>query len=240
MKIIGHRGAKDIAPENTLASIQAALDAGADAVEIDVRVTRDSVVVLSHDRSVIPSANPTTPATLPSPLAIDTSTYVELQQLKPDISTLTQAINHIGQKVPLMIEVKPGVPTEPIRAILDTFLQAGWQPENLWLGSKSQSTLRTLHAALPTLPCVVIEPWSGVIATHRARQLGTNRLAMNHHFLWFGFIRLISRQYQLYAYPLNDLGKAERWAKYGLAGAITDNPTGLKRSKPSKPLKPRS
>ncbi len=226
MKIIGHRGAKDIAPENTLASIQAALDAGVDAIEIDVRVTKDSAVVLSHDGSVLSAAGATAPVA--RPLAIASATYAELQQLKPDITTLTQAVDLVGQAVPLMIEVKPGVPTEPIRVILETFLTAGWQPENLWLGSKSQRILLALHTALPSLPCVVIESWSGVIATHRARQLGTNRLAMNYHFMWSGFIKLISRQYQLYAYPLNDARKAARWANYGLAGAITDNPARLK------------
>ena len=51
MRIIGHRGTPSCSlhPENTLESIRAALDAGADGVEIDVRATRDGVLVLAHD-----------------------------------------------------------------------------------------------------------------------------------------------------------------------------------------------
>ncbi|MET8345473.1 glycerophosphodiester phosphodiesterase [Streptomyces microflavus] len=46
---VGHRGDPYRARENTLPSIRSALDRGADAVEIDVRVTRDGVPVLLHD-----------------------------------------------------------------------------------------------------------------------------------------------------------------------------------------------
>ena len=52
MKVIGHRGAAGLALENTLESIKAAIDAGVDAVEFDVRVTADNHLVLCHDESV--------------------------------------------------------------------------------------------------------------------------------------------------------------------------------------------
>ena len=50
--VIGHRGAAGLAPENTLEGIEAALQAGADAVEIDVRVTDDGVPILLHDETL--------------------------------------------------------------------------------------------------------------------------------------------------------------------------------------------
>jgi len=46
---IGHRGASNYAPENTLASIQLAIELGVDYVEIDVRYTSDGVPILLHD-----------------------------------------------------------------------------------------------------------------------------------------------------------------------------------------------
>ncbi|KAA6215361.1 glycerophosphodiester phosphodiesterase [Streptomyces albofaciens JCM 4342] len=49
---MGHRGAPYEARENTLASLRAALEAGADAVEIDVRLTADRVPVLLHDAAL--------------------------------------------------------------------------------------------------------------------------------------------------------------------------------------------
>jgi len=45
----GHRGARSILPENTLRGFQYALDIGADFIEMDVAVTKDGVLVVSHD-----------------------------------------------------------------------------------------------------------------------------------------------------------------------------------------------
>lgn len=50
----GHRGARGLAPENTLAGFRAALAAGATTWELDVGLTRDGVVVVSHDRRLNP------------------------------------------------------------------------------------------------------------------------------------------------------------------------------------------
>lgn len=49
---MAHRGYSGAAPENTLAAVEAALDAGADAVEFDLRVTADGVPVLHHDETL--------------------------------------------------------------------------------------------------------------------------------------------------------------------------------------------
>ncbi|AXK37272.1 glycerophosphodiester phosphodiesterase [Streptomyces armeniacus] len=49
---VGHRGAPYVARENTLPSFGAAIAAGADAVEVDVRLTRDGVPVVVHDRTL--------------------------------------------------------------------------------------------------------------------------------------------------------------------------------------------
>ena len=50
--IIAHRGDLSAAPENTLPALQRAWDAGADGVELDVRVTRDGQLVVFHDRAL--------------------------------------------------------------------------------------------------------------------------------------------------------------------------------------------
>jgi glycerophosphoryl diester phosphodiesterase len=51
LTVIAHRASPLHAPENSLAGIERAAELGADAVEIDVRVTRDGVGVLMHDRT---------------------------------------------------------------------------------------------------------------------------------------------------------------------------------------------
>jgi glycerophosphoryl diester phosphodiesterase len=50
--IIAHRGASALAPENTLAAFQKAIEDGADGIEFDVRIARDSVPVVFHDATL--------------------------------------------------------------------------------------------------------------------------------------------------------------------------------------------
>jgi glycerophosphoryl diester phosphodiesterase len=51
-RVLGHRGSSEAAAEHTLAAYRAALDAGADGLECDVRLTRDGVPICIHDRRV--------------------------------------------------------------------------------------------------------------------------------------------------------------------------------------------
>lgn len=51
-RIIAHRGDSAHAPENTLAAIKMALDAGAEGVEFDVRLSKDGVPVVIHDETL--------------------------------------------------------------------------------------------------------------------------------------------------------------------------------------------
>lgn len=50
----GHRGARGLAPENTLTAFSKALDVGVTTLELDVGITRDGVLVVSHDRYLNP------------------------------------------------------------------------------------------------------------------------------------------------------------------------------------------
>lgn len=49
IEVHGHRGARAVVPENTLAAFEYAIQAGADVLELDLAVTRDNVLVVSHD-----------------------------------------------------------------------------------------------------------------------------------------------------------------------------------------------
>jgi glycerophosphoryl diester phosphodiesterase len=54
IELQGHRGARGLAPENTLPGFERALAIGVDTLELDVGVTRDGVVVIHHDRRLNP------------------------------------------------------------------------------------------------------------------------------------------------------------------------------------------
>lgn len=52
MKIFAHRGASGYAPENTLEAFQLAVDQGAEGVELDIHLTRDQEIIVTHDERI--------------------------------------------------------------------------------------------------------------------------------------------------------------------------------------------
>src|SRR5580704_2672807 len=72
----GHRGARAIYPENTLPAFEYAIQQGVDFLEMDLAVTKDNVLVISHDPHINPEI-----CTGPHPaIAIHELTLAELQQ----------------------------------------------------------------------------------------------------------------------------------------------------------------
>lgn len=222
MKIIGHRGAKGLAPENTKASIRVALDSGVDEIEVDVRVTKDNAVILNHDNFIRVGTKK---------YVIRKHTYKELLSYKPDIITLNEAFDAVNQVVPLLVEVKPREPLEPIIAVVTARLAGGLAVDKLLIGSFSQRLLKRLHQSFPETTMVVIEKWSVLRAVYRANRLQTNRLSLNQRLLFNSRVqRLAKRGFAVYPYTMNDPQKAAHWKKHGLTGVVTDYPNLFRRS----------
>ena len=154
MKIIGHRGARGLATENTLEAIRKALDLHVDEVEFDIRVTKDNVPVLAHD-SVIHAGT--------VPYSIKDHNFAELKKLYPQLATLDEALKLIGTTARVYVEVKRDEPVEPIIEVLKKYIGNSHHTEKyLLFGSRSQETLRALHSAFPEVELVIIEIWSSV------------------------------------------------------------------------------
>lgn len=217
MKIIGHRGAKGLAPENTLAAFAKALEHNVDEIEFDVRITKDNVPIMEHDKWLHNQAG--------ERFRVRDCTFAELHKHKPELPTLDAAIKAVNRAVPLYIEVKPKEPTQPVIDCIAKFLEQGWKPSDFRFGSFDSKVLAELHTALPEVPLIIIGGWSGVRTAWRARRLGATRISMNQRWLWSGYVRSVSRQgYQLYTYTLDNPRKARRLAKHGLYAAVTDYP----------------
>jgi glycerophosphoryl diester phosphodiesterase len=222
VKIIGHRGAKGLAPENTVISLLKAIEHRVDEVEFDLRLTKDGVLILQHDPDLADRSG--------NRLKVRGHTLKELRAHKADLATFEEAVSAVAKHRPMQVEVKTGVDPLPVVKAVQKLLKGGWQDRDIILSSKSFPILRTLHRELPQVGIAVIEPWSGVRGTWRARRLGTKRLHMNQLWLWSGFLSSLKYDgWQLYAYTVNDPAKARRWAKYGLTGVFTDFPDRFER-----------
>ena len=95
---IAHRGMPRRERENTLPSFAAALEAGADGIELDVHATADGVVVVHHD------------ARLPGGVSIAQTSWPELQRAaraaRVQIPTLASVCDLVGERAELFVEIK--------------------------------------------------------------------------------------------------------------------------------------
>jgi glycerophosphoryl diester phosphodiesterase len=107
--VIAHRGFSARYPENTLAAIVGAMDAGADMAEVDVQETADGEIVVFHD--VVLRRLCRIPGRV-SQLTLD-----QLQRAKPDLPTLSAALAAIGDRIPLLIEMKNVDAAKVVRVI---------------------------------------------------------------------------------------------------------------------------
>ena len=99
---IGHRGARAYEPENTLRSFRKALEIGVDAVEFDVRKTKDNQLIVIHD--------PDVKRTTDGEGLVNELTLEEIKGFSAEkgekIPTLQEALDFLDTKVKIVIELK--------------------------------------------------------------------------------------------------------------------------------------
>src|SRR3954471_8516604 len=93
--IIAHRGASGSAPENTIAAFELAVAHGADAIELDVRLTADRVPVVLHDATLDRTTSGRGP--------LGTLTLEQVRRL--DAGVRFPAFRGLGVTVPTLAEV---------------------------------------------------------------------------------------------------------------------------------------
>jgi len=139
MFIIGHRGASALAPENTLRAISRGMGC-ADAVEADVRLSRDGVPVIMHDETVDRTTNGSGP--------VHGYTLAELRHLDAGagelVPTLEDVCNQVKEKCGLVVEIKEPGSEAPICAILQENL-----PRDLVIVSFHPESIIAVKALLP-------------------------------------------------------------------------------------------
>lgn len=107
--VIAHKGASGIAPENTLAAIQAALDIGVDMIELDVRNTGDEEIVVIHDETLDRTTNGTGDVhdyTLEEIKQLDAGSWFDPKFHNEKVPTLKEALDLINGQCQVLIEIK--------------------------------------------------------------------------------------------------------------------------------------
>ena len=148
--VISHRTQAGTMPENTLAGIDAALEAGVDAIELDVRATADGVVVLLHDETLERVAG--------DARALTDLTYEELRGVtllpthgvtEPQrVPRLAEVFERVAGRAIVIVEVKQTDIHELVAAEVRRAESAPWT----WIWAFDPSVGRACRRVLPEVP----------------------------------------------------------------------------------------
>lgn len=234
VKIIAHRGASHLAPENTLASINLAWELGADAVEVDVHLTHDKRIVAIHD--------PTTKRTAGTEMAIAASHSEHLRRL--DVGHHKHG-DFVGESIPFLEEVLATVPPERhlfveikcsprILPPLDEMLTSSGKRSQIVLIGFDLETMRAAKELMPDVPAYWLcdkqlwRPYRGVLA-QKARAAGLDGLNVHWSGITRRFVAAVKAAgLKLYTWTVDDPADAARLRALGVDGITTNRPGWLR------------
>jgi len=244
--VTGHRGAAGLAPENTLASIQLALELGVDRIEIDVQQTKDNVIIVLHDRSL---RRTTTGIGF-----VKTKTYKEILKhsagfkfnkyyVKEKVPTLEQVIQLIGGRAELLIETKysfmyyPNIERHIVNVIKNNDAKAwckviSFNDRALFRVHKLDNEIRTgklfvgKHANLPL-------SWDkGVNLKPLKRYHFVDEIIVKHTHATKAIIKRVHAMgKELHVWTVNDAETIDLLVERGVDGIISDYPNLLMKYK---------
>lgn len=187
MKIIGHRGAASIALENTLESIAVALSLDIDAIEFDVRRTKDNQLVVMHDED--------TGRIAAEKLSAHKSTLKEIQKLRlhnnEHIPSLDEALQLIGSKKPVIIDIKDNKVADQILEIISRHPDA-----NISFTGLHYQEMLLIKAKRPDIEFYVQNHFSPIDIVQTAKALGASGVSLN---MWLlnPLTYFLTRRYKL-------------------------------------------
>jgi glycerophosphoryl diester phosphodiesterase len=157
LRIGGHRGDPENAPENTLAAFEAAVAAGVDYVETDVQRTADGVLVLLHDDDLDRTTNgrgPVAEASAVAVLELDAGSWFGPGYGDERVVTVEDFLDWVYARRPLgaEIDIKAG----GIGAELAERIAASPSRPQLALCSELAEELSEAKRVAPDIPCFLI------------------------------------------------------------------------------------
>jgi glycerophosphoryl diester phosphodiesterase len=224
--LIGHRGARGLAPENTLLALDAGIAAGCPWLEFDVQRHRDGHLFLLHDLTLERTTEGHGIAALHD--------WYALRMLdagaKQHIPTLDEALDLIDQRARVNIEIKTWDGTAlAVAECLKARLAEGVAPEQFLVSSFHLPELYEFKQALPQVPVGVL--LCGVPLDWAASATELQAAALNQS-AEFVDARLVAdakaRGLAVNVYTVNDVAEYERLAAMGVDAVFTDFPDRLR------------
>ena len=219
---IGHRGAKAHVAENTIASIEKALEFGVDAIEIDVHKCATGELVVFHDFTLDRMTNGS------GEVAKHTLEHLKRLRIHDqyEIPTLEEVLQIIDKKCTLNIELKGRDTASKTCEIIEKYMSSNhWSPEHFIISSFQHQELETVYKLNTQLRLGVLTKASVLDAIQIAKTINAFAIHPNVALLTRDNVNLAQKQgYKVLTWTVNDIPTIERVKAYGVDGIISDNP----------------
>ena len=243
VEIIAHRGASQDAPENTLAAFQQAWEQGADAIELDIHLSKDGKIAVIHDKDTARVAgvkHEVARLTWEELQTIDVGSHKNPSFRNERIPTLEPILARVPEGKRALIEIKcgPEILPELQRVISVSTLK----PKQVAIIAFDAEILRQSKMRMPALSHYLLvdykrdalgRPPKVTSAIQRAKAAGLDGLSIKHEWpIDPKFVKLVkSEGLHLIAWTVNDTAAAKRLTDAGVDGITTDRPGWLRKER---------
>lgn len=231
MMIIGHRGSSGEAPENTLASIELAIEQGCQGIETDLQLTKDGEIVVFHDWSVERTTNgqgEIKDLTLEELSTLDLGSWFSQEFKNEKILTLESLLNIIPENLLLNLEVKSrsfdnrGIEEEVVK-----ILEKNNRLKNIVVSSFNHKSLKRIQKLNSELKLGILYEayFINPVESLKSSELNIHSIHPAHYYVDKDFIEEAEKNnLKVYSWTVNDIESANRLKDLGVTGIITNYP----------------
>jgi glycerophosphoryl diester phosphodiesterase len=230
--IIAHRGASAYAPENTLAAFKLALEQGADAIELDAKLSADEQVVVIHDQTL----DRTTPVSgrvrdfiMADMHKMDAGSHFDIAFRGEPIPTLDEVFKAVGQLTYINVELTNyATSNDKLPDKVAELVRRHKLHQRVFFSSFNISNLIRIRRLLPEVPVGLLLAcgWKGAASQFISAFL--LRYQSVHLELSDVSLHLVQQTHKqgrpLFVYTVNQEDDMERLFEFGVDGIFTDDP----------------
>jgi glycerophosphoryl diester phosphodiesterase len=245
---IAHRGASALAPENTMAAFEKAVELGADAIELDLHISRDGELVVIHDDTLDRTTDghgSVYARSLQELKRLDAGRWFGERFAGQRIPTLTEVLDRFAEKVLLALEVKAGSAFfGGIEERVVSVLRAHQVIDQVAVASFDHHALLRLKELEPSLLTAALFVGRPVVMSRIAEACKADAMALECCLITKTEVEACrAAGLQLVVWVVNEPAQMRSFIDLGVDGIITDRPDLLRHALvergESRPMLPR-
>ncbi|MBG9585847.1 glycerophosphodiester phosphodiesterase [Cytobacillus firmus] len=231
-KVFAHRGVSGRFPENTMAAFQAALEAGADGIELDVQMAKDGMLVIIHDEKVDRTTGGTgyiKDMTFEEILQLDAGSWfaeVNAGETIPDLEKFLKWAAMEGNELLINIELKNDLIVYPgmEKKVIDLILKYGLE-QRVIISSFNAESLRRVRDYHSTIQTGYLIEGIPENTLDMAKNIGADSIHCEEKFALSELGRkAMEAGFPLRVYTVNDETRSEFLTNAGVEVIMTDFP----------------